>query len=116
MQHIPLLFVLVTMGGCATAQERLVELKTEARQCEGTSTNEEQRQTCWQPVNELVELEHEREDRRLIRRDKLIAYLNACDAHPGLVIFEERWGRSNLPNQRQQRKAKKLYRNRAYTP
>ena len=56
---------------------------------------------------EQIQLQHEKEDRRLIRRDKLIDYLNACDAHPSFVIVEIiKSGRSTLPNDRQKRKAR----------
>ena len=59
---------------------------------------------------EQIQLQHEKEDRRLVRRDKLIDYLNACDAHPSLVIVEViKSGRSTLPNDRQKTKAMREY-------
>ena len=110
MQHIPLLFVCATIGGsavgCASSMD---ELETEARECVDTSTNklgitEEQRAACWRDVDERAE----EEDRQLERRDELITYLNACDAHPGFIIVEViRSGRSTLPNSRQKAKAKR---------
>ena len=57
---------------------------------------------------EQIQLQHEKEDRRLVRRDELIRYLNACDAHPSLVIVEKiKVGRSTLPNSRQKAKARR---------
>ena len=66
MKYIPLLFVLVTIGGCAISIE---ELMIEAKECVDHSTNElgvigatpEQRTTCWVPVNEKLELIAKRE-------------------------------------------------------
>ncbi len=59
---------------------------------------------------EQIQLQHEKEDRRLVRRDELIIFLNACDAHPRLVIVEKRSiGRSPLPNERQKRQARKKF-------
>ena len=59
---------------------------------------------------EQIQLQHEKEDRRLVRRDKLILFLNACDAHSGLVIVEViKSGRSTLPNSRQKAKAMREY-------
>ena len=108
MQHIPMLFVCVTIGGstvgCATSMD---ELETEARECVDTLRNnltEERRAACWRYVDERAE----EEDQRLVRRDELIAFLNACDAHPSYVIVEViKAGRSTLPNSRQKHKAKR---------
>jgi len=53
-------------------------------------------------------LQDEKEDRRLVKRDELIQYLNACDQADGLVLIETIYsGRSVLPNDRQERKALK---------
>ena len=87
MQHIPLLVVCVTMGGstvgCASSLEELT-------------------------IEERIQLQHEKEDKRLVRRDELIQYLNACDAHPRLIIVEViKSGRSTLPNSRKKAKAKR---------
>ena len=85
MQHIPLLFVCVTIGTVSCATTPLTEA-------------------------EEIKFQHEQEDRRLVRRDKLITFLNACDAHTSLVIVEKiKSGRSVLPNERQKRKAIKEY-------
>ena len=65
---------------------------------------------CLKAAADYEQAEHEREDKRLIRRDKLIAFLNACDANDGLVIIEKRRiGRTCLPSKRTQRKAKREY-------
>jgi len=63
-------------------------------------------ENCLRAAAKYEEEQHEKEDRRLIKRDKLIIFLNACDAHPDLVLMEvRRGGRSNLPNNRQRRRA-----------
>ena len=87
MRHIPLLIVCITMGGSTVG-------------CASTPRTEA----------EEIQFQHEKEDRRLVRRDKLIDFLNACDATIGLAIIEtRRVGRSVLPNSRQRRKARKEY-------
>ena len=74
-----LLFVCITMIGCA-----------------GTPLTEAER----------IQLQHEKEDKRLVRRDKLIAFLNACDNHPSYVLVEKRgMGRSPLPNNKRKDEA-----------
>jgi len=63
-------------------------------------------ENCLRAAAKYEEEQHEKEDRRLIKRDKLIIFLNACDAHPELVLMEvRRGGRSNLPTDRQRRRA-----------
>ncbi len=58
----------------------------------------------------VAQLEYEREDRRLVKRDKLIVFLNSCDADKDLVILEIiRLGRSKLPNEFARRKALREY-------
>jgi len=61
MQHIPLLFVLVTIGtvSCATSTNELI---IEAKECVDHSTNElgvigatdEQRTACWAEANDRI--------------------------------------------------------------
>ena len=61
-------------------------------------------------VEERIQLQHEKEDKRLVRRDELIQYLNACDAHPSFIVVEViKSGRSTLPNSRQKLKAKREF-------
>jgi len=63
---------------------------------------------CLTAAADYVQEQHEAEDRRIVKRDKLIAYLNACDQAKGFVIIETiKIGRSNLPNDRQKDRAKK---------
>jgi hypothetical protein len=88
MQHIPLLFVCVTIGGstigCASSMD---ELMTEARECVDTSTNEfgvigasdEQRAVCWADVNKRIEASEQREKRQEQKR--------GASCGPGLVAW-----------------------------
>ena len=64
---------------------------------------------CLKAANEYQVKLDEAEDRRLIKRDKLIIFLNACDSHTDLVIMETRHGRSMLPSDREKRKALREY-------
>jgi len=87
MQPIPLFFVYLAIGGSVTACASIP--LTEAEQ---------------------IQLQYEKEDRRIVRRDKLIIFLNACDAASDLVIVEiRRIGRSSLPNSRQKADAIKEF-------
>lgn len=66
---------------------------------------------CLKAASDYEQAEHEKEDKRIIRRDKIIAFLNACDQNNRLVVVEIRRGagRACLPNERQQRDAKREY-------
>ena len=58
----------------------------------------------------LERLEYEREDRATQRLDKMVIMLNACDADSRYVVVEViKGGRSQLPNEREKRKARKEY-------
>ncbi len=58
----------------------------------------------------LVQLQYEAEDRKIKKLDDLVASLNACDASSNLVVVEIRkGGRSQLPNEREKRKARREY-------
>lgn len=58
----------------------------------------------------LERLEYEREDRMIKRRDKVIVFLNGCDAAESLVIVETiKTGRSQLPSSREKARARKEY-------
>ncbi len=58
----------------------------------------------------LEQLEYEREDRRIQARDECIIFLNACDASDSLVVVEViKSGRTQLPNARQKRDARREY-------
>ena len=85
MQHIPLFVVCITIGGSTIG-------------CASTPLTEA----------EEIAFQHEKEDKRLVKRDELIMFLNACDARQGLVIVEIiKSGRSVLPNSWQQSKAQR---------
>ena len=71
MQHIPLLFVLVMIGGSTVgcASTSLEELTAEAKVCVKQSTNlagvvgasDEQRTSCWADANKKLEMMAKRE-------------------------------------------------------
>ena len=65
---------------------------------------------CLQNAAKYKQEQYDKADRRLVRRDKLIVFLNACDAIPYLVVVEIRHtGRSLLPTSRKQRVARREY-------
>lgn len=66
---------------------------------------------CLKAASDYEVEQDELADKRLIARDKLIIFLNACDADDRLVIVEIMKGttRSCLPNEREQRVAKREY-------
>lgn len=67
-------------------------------------------EACLKAAADYEQAEHEREDRLLIRRDKIIIFLNACDRDPRLVIVEIiKSGRGCLPNDRMKRQAMREY-------
>ena len=108
MQYILLLVVCTTIGGSTVG---CASIPLTHDQCNATKyvTAHEHGQ-CLLAASKYKEEEHEREDRRLVRRDKLIVFLNACDADPRLVVVEMRSiGRSVLPNKRRMSDAKKEY-------
>lgn len=58
----------------------------------------------------LERLEYEREDRATQRLDKMVIFLNACDQSDSRVVVEViRGGRSQLPNAREKRIARREY-------
>ena len=65
---------------------------------------------CLQNAAKYKQEQYDRADRRIVRRDELIIFLNACDAEPRLVLVEfHHIGRSPLPTQRQKRIAHQDY-------
>ena len=108
MQYIPLLVVCTTIGGSTVG---CASIPLTYDQCNATQyVTALEHEQCLLAASKYKEEQYEREDKRLVRRDKLIAFLNACDAAPGLVILEKRSvGRSVLPNSRQQANARKEY-------
>ncbi len=95
MKHIPLLFVCVTIGGCAP---NITELMVEAKECVKTSTNEagvigasdEQRQECWAAYNTRTEELFKISERRRAERE-FYEYYHALCANSGPPVFEV-WG------------------------
>ena len=99
--HIPLLFVLVTIGGstvgCATSS--IEELTAEAKKCVDTSINElgvigasdEQRTACWVPVNKKIEAQAKWEKRQQERR--------GASCGNGLLAWCDTWGRCQCVSQ-----------------
>ena len=67
-------------------------------------------QMCLNAAAKYKQEQYDKEDRRIVRRDKLIVFLNACDALPYLIVVEFRHSsRSLLPNSRKQRIARREY-------
>jgi hypothetical protein len=65
---------------------------------------------CLRAAEDYVQEQYVKEDRRIQKRDKLIAYLNACDAASALAVVEIiRSGRSQLPNKNEMKKARLEY-------
>jgi hypothetical protein len=67
---------------------------------------------CLKAASDYQIKQDEKEDRRLIKRDALIDFLNACDAESNLILLETiRGGTLSrcLPSEREQRKAKREY-------
>jgi hypothetical protein len=63
-----------------------------------------------QKAEYVEQKQYEADDRRIKRLDQMVAMLNACDASDSHVVVEvRRGGRSQLPNARQKRKARKEF-------
>lgn len=98
------------MAGCAAAPELTPEEVTQINvmckdnaTCVVNETNDAMRRL-------YERLEYEREDRMIKRRDKIVVFLNSCDADPTLVVVETiRSGRSQLPTSREKRAAMAEY-------
>ena len=94
MKYIPLLFVLVTIGGCAISIE---ELMIEAKECVDHSTNElgvigatpEQRTACWVAYNEKTEKLFAISERRRKEQEYSEYYIALCGS--GYPVFKS-WG------------------------
>ena len=94
MKHIPLLFVCVTIAGCAS---NINELMIEAKECVDQSTNElgvigatpEQRTACWAAYNKKTEVLFKRSEKERVEREYIQYYRAICN--PGYPIFEV-WG------------------------
>ena len=105
-----IVFILIMLGlfGCAG-----VPLSHD--QCNATLfPTAHEHEACLKAAKDYEQAEHEKADKRLVARDRLIIFLNGCDADGRFVVMEKRSGRSKLPNSRQQAKAKREY-GRPYT-
>ena len=102
MQHIPLLFVLVTIGGstvsCSTTS--IDELMIEAKECVDHSTNElgvigaspEQRTACWDAYNEKTEVLFAISERKRKEQEYYEYYIALCGN--GYPVFKS-WAGSD---------------------
>ena len=94
--YIPLLCVCITIGtvGCATSQERIIELSAEAKECVNHSTNElgvigatpEQRTACWVAYNEKTEKLFEISERNRKEQEYYKYYIALCGG--GYPVFK----------------------------
>lgn len=102
MLYRALIGTLLLLGGVGCAS---IPLSVE--QCNAAlSITAMEHEQCLKGAADWQILQDEKEDRRLVKRDELIAYLNACDAAEGLVLVETiKIGRSKLPNNREERRA-----------
>ncbi len=99
MKHIPLLFVCVTIGGCAP---NITELMVEAKKCVDHSTNElgvigatpEQRTECWAAYNKKTEELFKISEKKRKERE-LNEYYQALCAGTGRPPVIESWGRND---------------------
>ena len=65
---------------------------------------------CLKAASDYETEQYELADKRAVKRDKLIVFLNACDADYKLAIMEsKRSYRGCLPNDREKRKALREY-------
>lgn len=106
--YIPIFFFfLLIVFGCASVPEYLSFEKCNATKF-ATAMEHEQ---CLNAAAKYEQEKYDRENRRIIRRDKLIVFLNACDRAESRVIMEKRFGRvrSMLPTDREKRAAMKQF-------
>ena len=97
MKHIPLLFVFLTIGGCAP---NITELMVEAKECVDHSTNElgvigatpEQRTACWAAYNEKTAELFKMSERRRKEDEYYQYYIALCGS--GYPVFKS-WGGSD---------------------
>ena len=100
------LFTLLLLGGVGCASIPLSH-----DQCNATKFSTAlEHEACLKGAEDYVQEQYAAEDRRIMKRDKVIAFLNACSASDDHVIVETiRSGRSVLPSSNEQRKAKREY-------
>ncbi len=100
-----LIFFCLAAFGCASAP-RFTHDQCNATRF-GTAAEHEQ---CLRAASKYEQEQHEKQDKKLIKRDKLIVHLNACDANPdGTLVEFRRSGRTVLPSKRAQRNARREY-------
>ena len=101
-----ILFLMLLFGlfGCAS-------IPMTNDQCNATKfPTAHEHELCLKAASDYQIEQDEKEDKRLIRRDKLIIFLNACDASDKHVLVEIiRIGRSCLPSKQKQRIAMREY-------
>ena len=105
--NIPLLFVLVTIGGSTVgcASSSLEELTAEAKECVDQSTNlagvvgatPEQKTACWADANKKLEM--------MAKREKQIEAEAAARCPGRLVAWCDTWGRCQCVSSAQSREA-----------
>ena len=103
MKLLAFIMSVVILSGCAA-----IPLSFE--QCNATQfATAMEHEQCLLAASTYAQEQYEAADKRNIRRDKLIVFLNNCDASVTNIVFEKQHRRSALPNKRQMRKAKTQY-------
>ena len=99
-----LLALLMGLLGCAS-------IPMTNDQCNATKfPTAHEHELCLKAASDYQIEQDEKEDKRLVKRDKLIIFLNACDANDKLILVEIiRIGRSCLPSKLKQRIAMRKY-------
>jgi len=107
MQDVKLIVTaLLLLGGVGCASIPLSHDQCNATKFQTAMEHE----ACLKGAEDYVQEQFAAADRRIVKRDKIIAFLNACSASSDHVIVETiRSGRSALPTQNEQRKAKREY-------
>jgi len=93
-------FVFLVLSGCANIPLTHDQCNSALYQTAHEAEN------CLKAAEDYVQEQFALEERRVEKRDELIAYLNSCDKAKGFVLIETiKIGRSNLPNDRQKDRA-----------
>ena len=108
MKQLLIIITLALLAGCAG-------IPLTHDQCNATKfPTAMEHEQCLRATSDYEQKQYEKEDKRIIRRDKLIVFLNDCDASPRLELLEKRYLRSVLPSKNQIRKARREH-GRPYT-
>jgi len=100
---IACILVVMLVVGCAS-------IPLTHDQCNATKyATAMEHEQCLRAAEDYQQKQHEKEDKRLIKRDDLIIFLNSCDKHQELVVMEKIHIRSCLPSKLQQRRARREY-------